>query len=331
MLRLVELLVTKGIGFVSVLNIIAHLMPSFLVLTLPIACLIATISTFSRLSLDKEVVAMKAAGLSLLRISVPVVAFSSLVFGLTLILSQWGQPWTNISLKKLALSLIQDRLSIALDTGVFNEPMPDLLVYIPEPGHGDQTHTRGVFISDKRDKAKPLIIVAKTFRILDDPGRTQLGIRLFDGTIHQAPADPLQYHQVMFSTYDLKIDLSDSIPETEINRPSYPDLIKKLEESGWRDSGALRRLMEYYKDWAFPVASLVLGILGLPVGIVSKRSGKVGGFAIGISIIVVYYLLNVVGEFLVTTLVLHPFAGAWLPNIILVLTTVFLYYRSSGH
>src|SRR5687767_11706748 len=108
LLRLVELLVSKGVGLWAVLKVFAHLLPSFLVLTLPIAGIIASITAFGRLSLDKELVAMRAAGLSLLRLAWPVFIFSSLVFGLTLVLSQWGQPWTSVSLKKLALSLLRD-------------------------------------------------------------------------------------------------------------------------------------------------------------------------------------------------------------------------------
>ena len=89
--------------------------------------------------------------------------------------------------------------------------------------------------------------------------------------------------------------------------------------------------MEYYKDLGFPVATLILGMLGLPVGIGSKRSAGIGGFALGIVIMVGFFLLNVVGEFFVTTLILHPFAGAWFPNIILLLITVILFYRASQH
>lgn len=327
MLRLVELFVAKGVGIVAVLKIILHLMPSFLVLTLPIACLIASITAFNRLSFDKELVAMRGAGMSLLRISMPVWIFSFAILVLTLVMSQWGQPWTNISLKHLALRLIQDRLTVALDRGVFNEPAPNLLVYIPEPVD-QQTDARGIFISDQRDRSKPMVIVANTFRLLQDPNRAQLGIRLFDGTIHQAPLDPREYHQVAFTTYDLKLDLSSSLEPVQ-ERPAYDEIVDKLESSQWRDPDALRRMVEYYKDLAFPMASLFLGILGLPVGIVSKRSGRIGGFAIGVLIIIGYYLLNVVGEFLVTTLVLHPFAGAWLPNAVLILTTITLFYRSS--
>ncbi|MCH7961148.1 MAG: LptF/LptG family permease, partial [Planctomycetes bacterium] len=164
LLRLVELLVAKGVGIMSVLTILAHLMPSFLVLTLPIACLISSLTTFNRLSYDNEIIAMRAAGVSLLRLARPVLVFSFLVFLLTMYLSQWGQPWSNVSLKQLAISLIQDQLTLALDKGVFNEPTKGLMIYVPEPKAGNKA--KGIFIADQRDPSKPLIVTATTFSMV---------------------------------------------------------------------------------------------------------------------------------------------------------------------
>ncbi|GJL66915.1 MAG: hypothetical protein NPIRA05_18860 [Nitrospirales bacterium] len=327
MLRLIDLLVSKGVGVWSLLKIIAYLMPSFLVLTLPIACLIASISTFSRLSFDNELIAMRAAGMSLWRLSVPVLMFSVFVFCATLFLSQWGQPWSNVSLKGLAMSVIEDQLSLALDSGVFNEPIPNLTIYVPDPKHAQRV--RGVFISDQRDPVKPLIIVAKSFRVLHDGGRKQLGLRLLDGAIHQVPLDLRYYHEVGFDTYDFWMDVPPPEGMGTTQRKSYQEIIQDLDRSNWKDSGQLRRLMEHYKDLGFPVSALLLGLLGFPVGIISKRSGKSGGFAIGIGIIVGFYLLNIMGEFLVTTYVVHPFIGAWFPNVMILGFTGFLYVRAS--
>ena len=327
MLRLVELLVSKGIGIMAVLNIVIHLMPSFLVLTLPIACLISTITAFSRLSYDKELVAMRAAGMSLLRITFPVFIFSFLVFLLTIYFSQWGQPWSNVSLKQVAISLIKDQISLALNKGVFNEPTKGMMVYVPKPEKNQKA--KGIFIADQRDPSKPLIVTANTFSMLQDPKHKELGFRLFKGTIHAIPNDTKQHHQVTFSSYDLKMDLPDSLKVTKPKRRGYDYLINKLNKEGWRDSNTLRRLMEYYKDWGFPVATLILGVLGVPIGIVSKRSERMGGFAIGVLIMVGFFILNIVGEFLVTKLILHPFAGAWFPNVILLFITIILFYRAS--
>jgi lipopolysaccharide export system permease protein len=326
LLRLVELFVSKGIGLASIFKVFVHLLPSFLVLTLPIAGIIASISAFSRLSYDKELVAMRAAGLSLLRLSAPVFIFSCLVFGLTLILSQWGQPWTSVSLKRLALNLLRDQLTLALDKGVFNEPVPRMVIYVADTS---QEGAGSIFIFDERNPGEARVIVAGDYTLLSEPARNQVGIRLLHGTIHSRPYELDQYHQVTFSSYDLKLSLDQSLYAPLDERLSREAVLEQLNRSDWKDAGALRRLMEYYKDLAFPTAALIFGILGVPVGIVSKRSGRIGGFAAGVMIIIVYYVLNVLCEFLVTTLFLPPFAGAWLPNILFLGTTVVLFHRVS--
>ena len=327
LLRLVELLVSKGVGIVAVLQVFVHLMPSFLVLTLPIAGIIASITAFGRLSFDKELVAMQAAGLSLMRLARPVLLFALLVFGLTLWLAQWGQPWSSINLKKVALNLLRDQLVLALERGTFNEPIPKMTIYVPDGDPGQAT--TGVFIYDERNAEDPRIIVAQQYEVLMDASTNQVALRLQQGVIHSRPDRTDQYEQTSFASYDLKLSLNQSGYSTTEERPSYDAMIAQLTQSQWRDPAALRRLMEYYKDLAFPTASLVFCLLGVPVGIVSKRSGRMGGFAVGVLVVIVYYMLNVACEFLVTTAALPPFAGAWIPNGIFSLTTVVWFYMMS--
>jgi lipopolysaccharide export system permease protein len=327
LLSLVELLVSKGVGILAVLEVFAHLMPSFLVLTLPIAGIIASITAFGRLSFDKELVAMQAAGLSLMRLTRPVLLFALLVFGLTLWLAQWGQPWSSVNLRKVALNLLRDQLVLALERGTFNEPIPNMTIYVPdgEPGQA----TTGIFVSDERNEKDPRIIVAQQYEVLIDASTNQVALRLQHGVIHSRPDQTDQYEQTSFASYDLKLSLNQSAYSATEERPSYDAIVTQLTQSQWRDPGALRRLMEYYKDLAFPIASLVFCLLGVPVGIVSKRSGRMGGFAVGVIVVIVYYILNVACEFLVTTAHLPPFAGAWAPNFIFSLITAIWFYNMS--
>ena len=323
MLRLVDLVISRGISFASVGSIVMHLLPSFLVLTLPIACLIATISAFNRMSFDNEVIALRAVGVSLWRIIVPVVVFSGAVFLLTMVLSQWGQPWANISLKTLALSVIEDEMTLGVDSGVFNEPIPGLMVYVPDTERlPDQK--KQVFISDQRDPAQPLIIVAKHFQMLKQNENRQMGIRLFDGAIHQIPEEASAFHRVTFQTYDFWMPSPFKSAKAKAKRKNYEELLQQLKERDGKDSSTLRRLIEYHKDTAFPVSTFVLGLLGVPVGIVSKRSGRAGGFAIGVLVVIGFYMLNVLGEFLVTTGGMAPVVGAWLPNVLLIVITIWM-------
>lgn len=327
LLRLVELLVSKGVGFWAVLKVIAMLLPSGLVLTLPIAGLIASITAFGRLSFDKELIAMRAAGLSLSRLSQPVLLFSVCVFTVTLVLSQWGQPWSSLNLKKVALNLLKDQLALALERGTFNEPIPSMMIYVPEGEQGRPAP--GIFISDERLPNEPRIIVAEQYHIFMDSEHDQVALRLENGMIHSRPPQVDQSQRIAFTSYDLKINLNLSSYAATEERPSYDQIMLRLAETGGKDAGALRRLMEYYKDLAFPTASLIFCLLGVPVGIVSKRSGRVGGFAVGVGIIIAFYILNVGCDFLVTALILHPFWGAWLPNVIFVVITAALFLRMS--
>jgi lipopolysaccharide export system permease protein len=326
LLRLVELLVSKGVGLWAVLKVFAHLLPSFLVLTLPIAGIIASITAFGRLSMDKELVAMRAAGLSLLRLAQPVILFSLMVFALTMWLAQWGQPWSSVNLKKVALNLLRDQLVLALDRGSFAEPIPKMTIYVSEKG--DQL-SGGIFISDERNPQDPRIIVADAYHVLIDSSTEQVALRLRNGVIHSRPDEFDQYQLTSFSSYDLKLSLNQSGYAATEERPSYDQLVQRLNASQWRDAWALRRMMEHYKDMAFPTASLILCMLGVPVGIVSKRSGRIGGFAVGVAVIIAYYVMNVACEFLVTTTVISPFAGAWLPNIVFLIITLLWFSRMS--
>jgi lipopolysaccharide export system permease protein len=159
--------------------------------------------------------------------------------------------------------------------------------------------------------------VAEHFHMLKQNERRQMGIRLFDGAIHQIAKDASTFHRVTFQTYDFWMPSPFQSAKAKATRMSYEELRKKLALSGGKDSGMLRRLMEHHKDVAFPVSTFVLGLLGVPVGIVSRRSGKAGGFAIGVLVVIGFYMLNVLGEFLVTAGGVAPIVGAWLPNVLL--------------
>jgi lipopolysaccharide export system permease protein len=259
----------------------------------------------------------------------PVLLFALLVFGLTVWLAQWGQPWSSINLKKVALNLLRDQLVLALERGTFNEPIPKMMIYVPDGNAGQAT--AGIFVSDERNAEDPRIIVAEQFEVLMDPSTDQVALRLLHGVIHSKRNQADQYEQASFASYDLKISLNQSGYSATEERPSYDALIAQLTQSHWRDPSALRRLMEYYKDLAFPTASLIFCLLGIPAGIASKRSGRIGGFAVGVFVVIVYYMLNVACEFLVTTAHLSPFLGAWIPNGVFFLTTVVWFYIMSRH
>jgi lipopolysaccharide export LptBFGC system permease protein LptF len=82
-LRLMELIVNKGVGTGATLRLIFYLLPSILVLTVPMSVFLSTVVTFGRLSAENELTAFKTSGYSLLRLTAPVALFAVCGYALT--------------------------------------------------------------------------------------------------------------------------------------------------------------------------------------------------------------------------------------------------------
>src|SRR5207245_10839194 len=132
------------------------------------------ISTFSRLSPDPDLTAMHATGVSARRLLPSVFLFSFAVFLMTLTLAQFAQPWTGQSLKKMALGMLRDQVSLALDEGVFNTPTDKVVMYVGERSVPDGPS--GIFMSDTRTRGEPRIIVARHWKLLTQPAHNRLAL-----------------------------------------------------------------------------------------------------------------------------------------------------------
>lgn len=325
MLRLVELLIEKGVELTSVLKLFLYLLPSFLVLTLPMAVLIASISAFNRLSADYEVIAFKSAGIGMGRLLKPVVAFSVLVCGLVYYLSIVAMPWSGSSLKDLAVKILKKQAGIGIEEGAFNDLFPNMVIYVDEMP--TFTDLQGIFIYDLRIPEEPHLITAKKGSIQTDPEKGILLLQLVEGSLHKPGKTPQLYQRIIFTDYQLKFDLnmlfskplaigSEQVTASEIKQ--------QIQESGVQDPRLLRKLQGYYRNYALPFACLLFGILGVSLGIHTRRAGRLGGFAMGIVVVGFYYILMVSGDFLVTARFFSPLLSAWFPNIILGSLTLFL-------
>lgn len=321
MTRVTELLVTQGVSALVVLKLIVYILPSFMILTLPIATLIASTCAFSRLAADHELVAIQASGIGLRRLLIPVGVFSVGIYAVAFSLSLWAQPWSGASLKTLALSMMKEQLTLPLDAGVFNNPVDGLMIYIPQT----DTTSQGIFIADSRNTKEPRVLVAQDWTLVSDTESGHIGLRLTDGSIHIKSPLPNTSQRVTFHTYDMQLELDTSLQAPMAEIPNLKGIYATLHASDWTDVKALKQLEEYYRTWAIPAACLIFGFIGVPLGVRSGAAGRMGGIGVGVAGILFYYLLNIFGDFLVSTLVLTPWIAAWLPNAIFIVLSVFLF------
>src|SRR6516164_11253037 len=98
LLKLIEMVVNRGLPALQILELLGYLMPQFLEVTVPMAMLLAILIAFGRLSADAEMVAMRSSGLSIYQLVPPVILFVLMTVVVTAGLSMYARPWANHNL-----------------------------------------------------------------------------------------------------------------------------------------------------------------------------------------------------------------------------------------
>src|SRR5439155_24680619 len=93
LLKLIELVVTRGVPVLNILQLLSYIMPAFLEVTVPMAMLLAILIAFGRLPADSEMVAPRSPGLTLYQLIPPVPIFSPLATSAPAGIALYARPW----------------------------------------------------------------------------------------------------------------------------------------------------------------------------------------------------------------------------------------------
>lgn len=326
-LQLAELFVAKGVGIKIVLKILLLLLPSILAFTLPMAVLMGILAGLSRLSSDWEIMALKSLGVSTLRFLKPLMSFSVIIFLLSLFISTYLAPTANYELLKTLFTSVATRTPAEIKPRQFNEKIPHLVIYVEDIKGG---LWENVFVQDTSNPEEAKIIVAKKGRFLALQEKKSAFIDFIDGTIHVYPINnPKETRIGIFTRSTEKLDPEVIFPtfkfEKRIRERNLVELLKSLKEEKDPQKKIFIR-NEFHKRLAFPFASVIFAILGLPLGTSTKKGGKVSGFSLSLLFILIYYTIATFGENLSIKGSIPPFLAIWSANIILFILGILLIY-----
>ncbi len=318
LLRLVELVLNKGVPLTDIIKLFIFLLPSFLVLTLPLAFLLGVLLGFGRLSTDSEIIALKSSGISLYDMFKPVLALSLLVSLTTGVLSVWAHPHGKRAFKEQVFHIAHNRATIGIEPRVFNDEFDGLVLYANDV-EDKSGLLKGLFISDQRLEQQPSIIIADLGRAIPDPDKFTLSLRLRDGTIHRqlGRKNDEAYQIIDFDSYDVQLDLGSQLRDISERRVkeselSFNELQSLIEESEGTQRNAY--LVEHHQRLALAPAATLFALIGIPLGIQSRRSGRGGGFALALTVFLAYYLLFSFAQALGAEGIMPPWLAMWLPN-----------------
>ena len=328
---LMELVVRNSTSLGTVAEIFLLMLPNMFVVTIPMAVLVGILLGLSRLAADSEITAMRASGIGVWSFVGVVAIIAVAGWGVDLANTLYFAPKATTATRSLESELLNAQASYEVQPRVFNEEFKNYVFYVESVRDSSgSTNWKQIFLADLSDPGSPKITTGASATVVSGKGMAAV-MRLRDGTEHQTVANqPDQYNVSTFVQTDLPLTLS-AQSDTHISRSDTPMLAMSNSElrARGREPHGRPYLIELQKRFAFPTACLVLMLVGVPVGISSKRGGKGAGFVLTIALVFVYYFLSSTGTALARQNKLPVVVGVWLVNVLFAVCGVVLLRQMS--
>jgi LPS export ABC transporter permease LptF len=330
--QLLELVVRNSAPVPSIAEIFFYTVPETLTVSIPAGVLVGILIGLSRLAADSEITAMRASGFGVWTFLRIISVFVIAAWVLALANDTYLSPKSQAAMAHLQDRLKTSQASFEVQPRVFYEGFPHLVLYVQ-----DVTAAQGaaiwkdVFIADISDPSSPRITLAKQ-GILVSEGRSTLHLHLTNGSTHEMdPAQPERYQISTFEQNDMPVPL----PEADASKEQEPAPLSELDTPElWRKAQIIKNRsvarwywIEFHRRFAVPTACLVLALVGIPLGLSSKKGGKSSGFVLTILLVFAYYLFSLVGVSLARQGKVPVGLGVWLADIVFFFCGAFLLWR----
>ena len=315
--KLIELIINRGGSVTNILMLLLFIAPSFLTFTIPTAVLLGILLTFGRLSGDSEVTALKASGISLYQLYMPIAIFSISAYLITSFLVFYGLPWGNRGFISTLSLIAKSKPDVEVKERVFNDSFKGLVVYVDKvPVQGKKME--GILIYDERDKENVNTIFAQEGFLISSPQSQEVVLKLLNGNLHRFEPQTKAYQKMQFDAYDLKIEFGKTIADIERkfkeHEMSIDEIKKKIEKMRAQGEDTTPQEVELHKRRAIPFVCIVFGLIGVPLGIQPRRSGRSYGFVFSILILLAYYVSLIAFEMLAVRRAVPAFLAGWSPT-----------------
>src|SRR3972149_7337266 len=195
---LLEIIVRQSATASEVWAISLAIIPNVLSFTIPMAVLVGILTGFGRMSSDSETIAFRAAGVSMIRLLMPVLALGIAAWAANLALTTWIAPGAAARLRDLRYDILVKQVSLEVKPRVFNENLTDRVLYVQDVA-GEGLHWKGIMRADMTNPGDPLVTFAQSGTLERDDDTRSFVLTLLDGSSHIVP--PLAPDRYSFNTF----------------------------------------------------------------------------------------------------------------------------------
>jgi lipopolysaccharide export system permease protein len=209
--KYIDDLVGKGLPFLTIIKFVWYASATLSSLAMPIAILISSIMTFGNLGENFELVAIKSAGISLLRFMRPLVWFTVLLCIITFLFSNYVIPYSQLKFVTLYRDILVKKPALNMKQGIFYQDIDKYAIKVGKKNeNGDKIEN--VLIYEQSNPLQENTIVAKSGSMQITPDNNYLEFKLKDGNRYQEKGNysdtSTEYVRLQFQTFTKLFDLS---------------------------------------------------------------------------------------------------------------------------
>jgi lipopolysaccharide export system permease protein len=212
-LRFVELTVNKGASVGTFLQLTLLVLPNFLTVILPVSMFTVVLFTYNKLMSDRELVVLRAAGLSHLTLARPALLLAALCTALGLVLNVWVLPRTMEEFHRLQWALRSSATNALLQEGQFNQISNGLTVYVR--ARSPQGELLDIIVHDRRNPERTITILAERGALIKDDRGTPK-VLMFNGTREQVTRGSNRLSLLYFDNYAMEFSESSDTGEERV-------------------------------------------------------------------------------------------------------------------
>ena len=320
LLQLRDLFMAQGVTLFDLVKLFVYLSPFFLILLIPVSCMLGLFLTFLRMGADRELISLRAGGISIWPLLPAPLLLCALGSALTLWVSLSGISWGMDNFRQTVVEMARHKTSVNVQPGVFNTSFPGLTVYArqADPVTGV---LQDVFVLDTSRSKASATIVAPRGLIDSDADQGQVFVQLENGHVYREQGEELSV--VSFDRYLLSLDMSRLLGGLDLGDKAPKEMswqaLRELAAGAFADEDLnfRRRVeIELHKRFSLPAACLVLGIFALPLAFFFQGMKRQFGLLVCLGAFFLYYVLLTAGMSLAEGGVVAPGLALWMPNIL---------------
>jgi len=316
--KIADLVVNRGVGITDILALIVYSSPAYLSFTLPMAFLLSTIVSLGRLSSENEILALKANGINLRCLFIPISVVAVGIFVVSLLNTTFLQYKSGEAFRNTLVNIAKKGISIDDKEGIFNDAIPGIVIYI------DKVDTKnralyGIVISDERDEGVKQTISATKGAVNIDLDALDLSFVLENGSIHRWEKKNDVYRNLSFSNYVFSMNLDTILPHNrELRKKNSEMALSELRKAMAKAKSEDRYgyAMAIYNKFSVPFSCVAFLLLTVPLGVKRKTEGKFSAVVYSLLIFICYYVLMAVSENVGKRYHVPPLLVSFAPNII---------------